>query len=62
MKNSEIIVKHNFSKYSKILILALMIIALIVFIGQVLKLNCWLLICLYWLVLTIKNLFDWLAR
>ena len=53
--------KHNFAKYSKILVLALMLIALIVFIGQVLKLNCWLLICLYWLVLTIKNLFDWLA-
>lgn len=53
--------KHNFAKYSKTLVLALMLIALIVFIGQVLKLNCWLLICLYWLVLTIKNLFDWLA-
>lgn len=54
--------KHNFAKYSKILVLALMLIALIVFIGQVLKLNCWLLICLYWLVLTIKNLFDCLAK
>ena len=46
------------SKYST-KIASCLIIALSVFIGQLLHLNCWLNICLYWLVVTIKNYFDW---
>ena len=48
-----------YKRISKNLILVLMVIALSVFIGQLLHLNCWLNICLYWLVLTIKNYIDW---
>lgn len=40
------------------LIIALLIDAAIVFILQIAKVNAWLLICLYWLILTIKNLCD----
>ena len=43
---------------SKILILVLAVDALIVFVFQVLRINPWLLICLYWLILTIKNIND----
>ena len=48
-----------YKRISKNLILVLIVIALSVFIGQLLHLNCWLNICLYWLVVTIKNYFDW---
>lgn len=51
--------KKMYKRISKNLILVLLVIALSVFIGQLLHLNCWLNICLYWLVLTIKNYFDW---
>ena len=47
------------SSFSNKMILALAIIAGIVFIGQVMKVNVWLLICLYWLTLTIKNFGDY---
>ena len=40
------------------LIIALMVIAAIVFVMQCKRKNAWLLICLYWLVLTIKNTMD----
>jgi hypothetical protein len=43
-------------------VVALMIIAAIVFVGQCLKGNVWLLVCLYWLVLTVKNYADWSGR
>lgn len=43
---------------SRRLVLLLAMIALVVFIGQVLRGNVWLLICLYWLVLTLKNYVD----
>ena len=45
------------SKSAKCVIL-LMIISAIVYIGLVVGMNMWLLICLYWLVLTIKNVID----
>ena len=41
-----------------VLILALMVIAAIVFVMQVKRKNAWWLICLYWLMLTIKNAMD----
>lgn len=46
-------------KTTKLLILLLMIDAGVVFAMQLLRLNCWALICLYWGILTIKNLTDW---
>ena len=39
-------------------IIALMVIAAIVFVMQVKRKNAWWLICLYWLVLTMKNAMD----
>ena len=47
---------------SRRLVLLLALIAFVVFIGQVLHGNVWLLICLYWLVLTLKNYIDWSDR
>lgn len=44
---------------TKCLILALAMISLIVFIGQVTRVNVWLCICLYWLTLTVKNFLDY---
>ena len=41
------------------LVLALMVIAAVVFVGQVLRQNVWWLVCLYWLTLTAKNYCDW---
>jgi hypothetical protein len=43
---------------TKKLIILLAIIAAVVFIGITLGMNMWLLICLYWIVLTIKNVLD----
>lgn len=40
------------------LILALCTISAIVFVMQIRKKNAWWLICLYWLVLTVKNVGD----
>jgi hypothetical protein len=50
--------KRGNAMVKKILILALCIIAAIVFLMQMLHLNAWWMICLYWLVLTIKNAMD----
>lgn len=41
------------------LVFLLMVIAAVVFIMQINKANAWLLICLYWAVLTIKNRKDY---
>ena len=41
-----------------VLIIALMVIAAVVFVMQLKKKNAWWLICLYWLVLTVKNAMD----
>lgn len=51
----------DFKLWSRRLVLALMVIAGLVFLGQVLRLNVWWLICLYWAVLTLKNYMDWSA-
>lgn len=40
--------------------LALMLIALWVFIGKAQDKGMWLPIALYWAVLTLKNLYDWI--
>lgn len=44
---------------AQILILMLMFDAWIVFVGQVLHWNVWVLVCAYWLILTIKNGVDY---
>ena len=41
-----------------VLIIALMVIAAVVFVMQLKKKNAWWLVCLYWAVLTIKNAMD----
>lgn len=41
------------------LILLLMVIAAVVFCGLLLRQDMWAMICLYWFVLTVKNLIDW---
>ena len=41
-----------------VLIIALMVIAAIVFVMQINRKNSWLLICVYWAVLTMKNALD----
>ena len=38
------------------MIVLLMLISAVVFVMQIKRKNAWLLICLYWLVLTIKNI------
>ena len=50
-----------FPKVSAILVLALMAIALVVFVGKLSDKGMWLMIALYWGVLTVKNLCDWLG-
>ena len=47
---------HN---VKSLLVVLLMVIAAIVFVMQANKVNAWLLICLYWAVLTIKNVIDY---
>lgn len=42
-----------------LLVVLLMVIAAIVFVMQYKRINAWLLICLYWAVLTIKNVMDY---
>ena len=49
-------------KAKNILIVLLMFIALLVFFMQVNRINAWLIICLYWLVLTVKNLVDFIEE
>ena len=39
-------------------IVMLMLDAAVVFVGQVKKYNVWALVCLYWALLTVKNLCD----
>lgn len=43
----------------KLLVLALFVIALIVFAGKLIGAEMWVPIALYWLVLAIKNYIDW---
>lgn len=50
-----------YRKASNLLVLALMGIALWVFIGKAYGEDMWLAIALYWAVLTLKNLCDWIA-
>ena len=47
---------HN---VKSLLVVLLMVIAAIVFVMQANKVNAWLFICLYWAVLTIKNVIDY---
>lgn len=42
-----------------LLVVLLMVIAAIVFVMQYKQINAWLLICLYWAVLTVKNVIDY---
>ena len=49
----------NYRLWSRRLVLALMVIAAVVFVGLLLKQNMWWLICIYWLTLTAKNYMDW---
>ena len=49
----------DFRMWSRRLVLALMVIAAVVFIGQVLRQNVWWLVAIYWGVLTAKNWCDW---
>lgn len=50
-----------YRKASNLLVLALMGIALWVFVGKAYSEDMWLAIALYWAVLTVKNLCDWLS-
>jgi hypothetical protein len=50
-----------YRKASNLLVLALMGIALWVFIGKAYDEDMWLAVALYWAVLTLKNLCDWIA-
>ena len=49
----------NHKLWSRRIVLALMVIALFVFVGLALHQNMWWLICIYWAVLTAKNWCDW---
>ena len=51
----------DYKTSSAILVLALAAIAALVFVGQVKKKNMWWMICLYWLILTAKNIVDWMG-
>ena len=46
-------------KVKQMLILLLLIDAAAVFVMQVMKLNPWPFVCLYWAILTVKNALDW---
>ena len=50
-----------YRKASNLLVLALMGIALWVFVGKAYGEDMWLLAAMYWAVLTLKNLCDWIA-
>ena len=50
-----------YRKASNLLVLALIGIALWVFVGKAYGEDMWLAIALYWAVLTLKNLCDWIA-
>ena len=52
----------DYKHMSRRLVLALMVIAAVVFVGQVLRQNVWWLVCAYWGVLTAKNWCDWRAQ
>lgn len=52
---------NAYRKASNLLVLALMGIALWVFIGKAYDEDMWLAVALYWAVLTLKNLCDWIA-
>lgn len=49
-------------KAKNILIVLLMFISLTVLILHLMKVNAWIVICLYWLVLSIKNLVDFIEE
>jgi len=49
----------DYRLWSRRLVLALMAIAAVVFVGQVLRQNVWWLVAIYWAVLTAKNWCDW---
>ena len=49
----------DYKHWSRRLVLALMVIAAVVFVGQVLRQNVWWLVAIYWGVLTLKNYMDW---
>lgn len=50
-------------KLTKLLILALMLIALAVFVMQAARWRgAWIFVSLYWCVLTVKNYIDWRNR
>ena len=49
-----------YRKASNLLVLALIKIALLVFVGKACGEDMWLAVALYWAVLTVKNLCDWL--
>lgn len=46
-------------KVKQMLILLLLIDAAAVFVMQVMKVNPWPFVCLYWAILTAKNALDW---
>ena len=46
------------SKIKKYLIYLLLIDAALVFVLQLAQINAWIFICLYWLILTLKNAVD----
>ena len=52
---------EKFKWYSQLCVILLIVIAAAVSVLQVMKANAWLVIISYWVVLTAKNLFDWLA-
>ena len=47
-----------FKRLKGFLVIVLLVIAAVVFVMQVNHQNAWALICLYWLVLTVKNAMD----
>ena len=49
-------------KLSSLLVIALAAIAAAVAVGMLAGLSMWPVIILYWSVLTVKNLLDWLGR
>ena len=52
----------DYRLWSRRLVLALMVIALFVFVGLLLHQNMWWLICIYWATLTATNWCDWRAQ
>lgn len=53
---------NKYVKACDVLIVVLMLIALEVFLGKLVKADMWVSIAAYWGVLTIKNFCEWRAR